>query len=126
MAVIRARQNKVVSLKGSFGLPVVISHTLPEDPEPIEVEFATPYEEIPFQVAEFSFQTSNGTFAGNVIHWAGYEKYNAAMQHLTAVYDIIPVFRNLPLFKATVVVDDFKASSERVLASNDEFNIDEL
>lgn len=126
MAVIRARQNKVVSLKGSFGLPVVISHTLPAQPDPIEVEFATPYEEIPFQVAEFSFQTSNGTFSGNVTGYTGYNKYVAEAQELVAVYDLIPVFRNIPAFKVTVVVDDFKASSERVLASNDEFNIDQL
>lgn len=125
MALIRARQNIQIQRRGSFGLPVVISTTLPEDPDPVVVEFGMPLQEVSLDIEDFIFNTSNGTFQGNIISWI--ENYDAHCQGsypFQAVFDLIPIFRNMPAFFIEVVVEEFKASNKYILASNDDINIE--
>ncbi len=123
MALIRARQNITVQRAGRLGLPVIISYSLPDKPDDITVEFATPLEEFISDFDEFSFETSNGSFTANITEWTGYDKYSEGGQHITALTNLIPVFRNVPKFIVSITVQPYRASSDRVLASNDEFNI---
>jgi hypothetical protein len=122
MVLLKGKIAKSIQRKGSFGHPVILSHSL-ESIDPITVEFGTEYNDIGLP-EELAFNTSNGTFFSDIDFSGSYNIHNTGEQNLTAVFSLIPVFKNVPIITATVISEQFLASSEKILASNNDFNIE--
>jgi hypothetical protein len=123
MVLLKGKIAKSIPLKGSFGNPVILTFSIGHI-DPISCEFATPFEEIASLFPEeASFNTSNGTYISELDFSSNFDMYHTGEQHVVALFDLVPMFKNRPSITVTVTTPAFLASSSRVLASNNHFNI---
>ncbi len=124
MVLLKGRIGSSIPLKGSFGNPVILTYEI-TDTESISCEFGTPFEDIAHMFpAEASFNTSNGTYFSDLDFSQNYNMYHTGEQQVEALFDLAPMFKNVPVLAVSVTTTAYRAGSSRILASNNQFNIE--
>ena len=121
MATLKGKVNALIPRRGRINRPVIVSHSF-EGLDDVQITFGTPLQEAGLPES-LVFSTSNGTFEAPILGWENFYPFNTGAQLITAVFDLLPIFDNIPELHLEVISDVYRASNPHILASNNEFNI---
>ena len=120
---LRANMSMEITKKAKYGLPVIVSYSLPAGGTGYDLLFGQQFHQIS---SSFLFiETISNSYKFNIINM-DYNPYVPGTQDASATLDIPSAFRNISQVNVTVDIGIPRASNNFTKASNNLFNLNPL